>query len=81
MVCQPIYGRESDWNLISDYSKKLLAELLATNDLEKKFIELSEDENLAKKTIIEINSKYPDVVTQDNVNEVIAAALKRKKER
>lgn len=76
-VCN-LYG---DWHLISDYSKKLLTELLATDDLESKFIELSEDEKLAKETIIEINAKYPEVVTQDNVNDVIAAARRRKRER
>ena len=40
---------------------------------------LSENEENAKATLAEIDRKYPKVINKDNVDEVIAAALKKQK--
>lgn len=76
-VCN-LYG---NWNHISDYARKLLDQILACDDLKSLFVELSEDEAAAKEALIEIGKKYPGVVKQDNVNDVIAAVLKKKQQR
>ncbi len=67
-----------NWNKISEHAKKLLGEILACENLKELFVEISEDEQEAKATIKEVESKYPKVVTKDNVDEVIAVARKKK---
>lgn len=71
-----LYG---SWEKVSDYSKEILDKILKCDDLKALFIELSEDEARAKEALAEVTKKYPEVVTEDNANDVIAAALKKKK--
>lgn len=73
-----LYG---DWSRVSDYAKELLDKILACDDLEALFVELSEDEASAREALAEVAKKYPDAVNQDNVDDVIAAALKKKRQR
>lgn len=73
-----LYG---SWEKVSDYSKEILDKILKCDDLKALFIELSEDEAKAKEALAEVAKKYPEVVTGDNANDVIAAALKKKKEK
>ena len=76
-VCN-LYG---DWNGISDYATDLLDKILSCGDLKALFLELSEDEASAKEAIIEVEKKYPGVVKESNVDDVIAAAMKKKRDR
>lgn len=71
-----LYG---DWSCISDYSKETLNKILSCDNLKELFVELSENEENAKATLVEIDRKYPKIVNKDNVEEVIAAALKKQK--
>lgn len=73
-VCN-LYG---GWQSISDYAKEVLDRVLSSENLEQLFISLSEDEAEAKEALAEMNVKYPNVIKQDNVNDIIAA-LKLKK--
>lgn len=73
-----LYG---GWDSISELSCELLERILACNDLKALFLELSEDEKIAKATLKEVEKKYPKAVTQDNANDVIAIAMKKKRER
>ena len=76
-VCN-LYG---NWDNVEDYARDLLHKILACDDLQALFIELSEDEIAAKEALSEMIKKYPAVVKQDNVNDVIAATLKKKRQR
>lgn len=76
-VCN-LYG---NWDNIEEYARNLIDKILACDDLKALFIELSEDEKTAKEALVEINKKYPNAVKKDNVNDIIAAALKKKRER
>ena len=76
-VCN-LYG---NWDNIEKYARDLLDRILACDDLQSLFIELSEDEKAAKEALAEMVKKYPTVVKQDNVNDVIAATLKKKRQR
>ena len=76
-VCD-LYG---NWDKISDYARDLLDKIFACEDLQALFVELSEDEKAAKEALAEMVKKYPKAVNQDNVNDVIAAALKKKRDR
>ncbi len=76
-VCE-LYG---NWDCVTDYAKDVLNRILACDDLKSLFVELSEDEAAAKEALLEVEKKYPKVVNKDNVNDVIAAALKKKRDR
>lgn len=71
-----LYG---DWSRISDYAKETLEKILACDNLKELFVELSENEEQAKERLMEIDKKYPEIINKDNVDEVIAAALKKQK--
>jgi len=76
-VCN-LYG---NWDNIEKYARDLLDKILACDDLQSLFIELSEDEKVAKDALLEMTKKYSKVVNKDNVNDIIAATLKKKRER
>ena len=76
-VCN-LYG---NWDNVEDYARGLLDRILACDDLQSLFVELSEDEKAAKEALSEMVKKYPAVVKQDNVNDVIAATLKKKRQK
>ena len=59
--------------------KEVLEKIHACDDLEKLFIELSDDEATARESLSEVIKKYPSAVNKDNVDDVIAVALKKKK--
>lgn len=66
---------------LANYAREFLDKILACDDLQALFVELSEDEKAAKEALAEMIKKYPTGVKQDNVNDVIAAALKKKRQR
>ena len=70
-----LYG---DWSRISDDSKDMLNKILSCDDMKVIFDELSQYETEAKDILANISNKYPDVVNRDNVDDVIAAAMKKK---
>lgn len=78
MIDKAICNLYGGWQDVSDYAKAVLDRVLSSDDLEKLFISLSEDEAEAKEALAEMNVKYPNVVKQDNVNDIIAA-IKAKK--
>ena len=80
-IDKAVIGLSGSWEKVSDYSKEILDKILKCDDLKALFIELSEDEAKAKESLAEVAKKYPEVVTGDNANDVIAAALKKKKEK
>ncbi|MBQ8496214.1 MAG: hypothetical protein IJ489_02015 [Clostridia bacterium] len=69
------------WDHVSDYAKDLLNIALKSEHLDKLFVELSEDEATAKAALLEMDKKYPNVVNKDNVNDIIAIAMAKKKKR
>lgn len=81
LIDQAVRNLYGNWDNISDYARDVLDKILDCKDLQALFIELSEDEKAAKEALAEIVKKYPTVVKQDNVNDVIAASLKKKRER
>jgi hypothetical protein len=70
-----MYG---SWDKVSSLAKEVLINALESENLEELFIEQSEDEQRAKETILEIDRKYPKLVNQNNIDDVIAAALAKK---
>lgn len=74
-VCN-LYG---GWQDVSGYAKEVLDRVLASDNLEQLFITLSDDEAEAKEALAEMNVKYPNVVKQDNVNDIIAVLREKKR--
>lgn len=77
VVCNLCGNRDN----IEKYARDLLDRILACDDLQSLFIELSEDEKAAKEALAETVKKYPTVMKQDNINDVIAVTLKKKQQR
>ena len=59
----------------------MLEKILNYPDLKSLLEELSENEASARETLIEIVEKYPKAVNQDNIDDVIAIALNKKKKK
>lgn len=72
-----LYG---NWDNVEDYAKDLLDKILACENLQNLFTELIETEFASKEALVELIKKYPKAVNQDNVNDVIAAAIKKKQQ-
>ena len=81
MIDRAICNLYGGWDDVSDYSKEVLEKVLSADDLEKLFISLNEDETEAKEALAEMNIKYPNVVKQDNVNDIITALKEKKRNR
>ena len=78
MIDQAVLDLYGDWKRISDDSKEMLNKILSCDDIQALFDELSQYESDAKDILANISNKYPDVVNRDNVEDVIAAAMKKK---
>ena len=72
-----LYG---NWDNVEDYAKDLLDKILACENLQNLLTELIETEFASKEALVELIKKYPKAVNQDNVNDVIAAAIKKKQQ-
>lgn len=78
MIDKAVLDLYGDWERISDDSKEMLNKILSCADMQALFNELSQYESDAKDILANISNKYPDVVNRDNVDDVIAVAMKKK---
>ena len=72
-----LYG---SWDNVADQALGLLERILACEDLSALFVELSEDERAARAALAEMVKRYPAAIKQDNVNDVIAAVMRKKRQ-
>ena len=79
MIDRAICNLYGDWSLVSEYARDVLWKVLESKNLDELFMELSEDEASAKEALLEIDQKYPDVVKEDNLDDIIAITLAKKK--
>ena len=78
MIDRAVIELYGDWARISEDSKDMLKKILSCDNMQELFNELSQYESDAKDILANISNKYPDVVNRDNVDDVIAAAMKKK---
>ena len=78
MIDRAVVELYGDWSRISDDSKDMLNKILSCDDMKVIFDELSQYETDAKDILANISNKYPDVVNRDNIDDVIAVAMKKK---
>ncbi len=81
MIDKAVCDLYDNWDRVTDYARAVLDRILACDDLKALFIELSQDETAAKEALLEVERKYPRAVNKDNVDEVIAAARKKKQDK
>ncbi|MDE6660613.1 MAG: hypothetical protein K2J93_02165 [Anaeroplasmataceae bacterium] len=81
MIDKAICNLYGNWDNVSNYARELLIKILACEDLQALFIELSEYEKEAKEVLSEMIKKNSTVVKQDNINDVIAETLEKKRQR
>ena len=70
-----LYG---SWDKVDAYAKAVLEKALACDELGALFESQMAEEAEAKEAILEIDKKYPDLVTADNINEIIEQAQRKK---
>lgn len=70
-----LYG---GWGQVNNYSKEILDASLASEDLDELFTAVMDDESYAKRTVTSISKKYPDLIKEDNVSDIIAKAITKK---
>lgn len=81
MIDRAVTNLYGDWSRVSAYAKELLNRILVCEDLEGLFKELSADEASAGEVLAEVVQKYPEAVRRDNIDDVIAAAMRKKREK
>ena len=70
-----LYG---DWLSVKERAKNFLERVLACDDLPGLMQELAADELSANAVLSEISKKYPGTINKNNVDDVIAAVMKKK---
>ena len=80
LIDKAVMDLYESWDNISDYSRNILDKILECDDLKALFVELSEDEIAAKEALLEVQKKYPKAINKDNVDDIIAVAMKKKRE-
>lgn len=63
-----LYG---GWNDFSDESKEFIQSALTNGHFQELFLSVSEEENRSKDILIEFEEKYPDVLVESNVNDIL----------
>lgn len=63
-----LYG---NWNKISVEAKLSLKSLLAAHSLETVYDEITKQEQISKNTLINFEEKYPGILSEDNVSDIV----------
>lgn len=72
-----LYG---GWDRVDEFTKQLLDDALASDELEKMFAKIKIDEEAAKSVVVELVQKYPRAAHEDNIDDVLKAIANKKKE-
>ena len=70
-----LYG---SWDKVDDYARAVLEKALESPDLKTLFETQMAEENQAKGSILEIEQKYPELINEDNINDIIEQARAKK---
>lgn len=68
-----LYG---SWNDISDFSSTFIAKTMETDDLLHIYAEVHNTEAFSRKQAMEIDRKYPGLINESNINDIIKKAQK-----
>ncbi|MBR4473515.1 MAG: hypothetical protein IKS55_07735 [Oscillospiraceae bacterium] len=81
MIDRAVIELYDSWDSVDAYAKAVLEKALASDDLVFLFKTQMAEEAQAKDAVLEIGKKYPDLITADNINEIIEQARKKKQDR
>ena len=76
-AAQNLYG---SWENIPEQSRNFIVSVFSDNNLEELYSIYRNNEILASHLLDDFEEKYQDVLTQDNVNDVLESLLKAKKQ-
>ena len=78
MIDRAVLELYNSWDSVDAYAKAVLEKALASDDLASLFEAQMAEETQAKDAVLEIDKKYPDLITADNINDIIEQARKKK---
>ena len=78
MIDRAVLELYYSWDSVDAYAKAVLEKALASDDLASLFEAQMAEEAQAKDAVLEIDKKYPDLITADNINDIIEQARKKK---
>ena len=78
MIDRAVLELYNSWDSVDTYAKAVLEKALASDDLASLFEAQMAEEAQAKDAVLEIDKKYPDLITADNINDIIEQARKKK---
>ena len=78
MIDRAVIELYNSWDSVDAYAKAVLEKAIASEDLASLFESQMADENQAKDAVLEIDKQYPDLITADNINDIIEQARKKK---
>ena len=78
MVDRAVTELYGSWDKVDDYARAVLEKALESPDLKTLFETQMAEENQAKESILEIEQKYPELINEDNINDIIEQARAKK---
>lgn len=63
----------NDWESLPLDSKEFITKIMQDDDYERLFEEYRENERMTKTALLDFESKYPEVINGDNINDIIAS--------
>ncbi len=68
------------WGNMPRESRKIIESILAAEDLDSLYAAYTSEEQTAKETLLDFEGKYPDVLKEDNLNDILSDLLARQEE-
>lgn len=65
------------WQNMPAGSKEMIKGILATENLDALYASYTSEEQTAKETLLDFEGKYPDVLKEDNLNDILSDLLAR----
>lgn len=69
-----------DWEKLPAEAKPLIQVILAANNLDELYQSYASEEQATKETLLDFEDEYPDVLKEDNLDDILSHLMKRKEE-
>lgn len=73
-----VFDLYDSWDCLPSESKLLISNILEADNAEDLYEIYRNEEKSTKTTLVTFDKDYPDVLNEDNVNEIISALKKRR---
>lgn len=76
-IDQAVTDLYDGWQNMPTESKETIQSILATEDLDALYAAYTSGEQVAKEALLDFEGKYPDVLKEDNLNDILSDLLAR----